>query len=122
MLIGVMVVSFAVLGWIGTRIYQEMPPIPDRVLTTDGKTLIGAGVIGEGQNVWQTMGGMEVGKLDGQALQRVLHQAEQFLPVQGQLDLPAGPRGGDPTFERLPLVAAIPVRVGSFQGGSSSKD
>jgi nitric oxide reductase subunit B len=65
MLIGVMVVSFAVLGWIGTRIFQEMPPIPDRVLTTDGKTLIGAGVIGEGQNVWQTMGGMEVGKLDG---------------------------------------------------------
>jgi nitric oxide reductase large subunit len=29
-----MAVSFAVPGWIGTRIYQEMPPIPDRVVTT----------------------------------------------------------------------------------------
>ena len=28
--------SFGVLGWIGTRIYQEMPPIPDRVVSTDG--------------------------------------------------------------------------------------
>ena len=34
MLTGVMAVSFAVLGCIGTRIYQEMPPIPDRVVTT----------------------------------------------------------------------------------------
>jgi len=33
LLTGVMAVSFAVLGWIGTRIYQEMPPIPDRVVT-----------------------------------------------------------------------------------------
>jgi nitric oxide reductase subunit B len=58
-------VSFAVLGWIGTRIYQEMPPIPDRVVTTDGKTVIESGAIQEGQNVWQTMGGMEVGSVWG---------------------------------------------------------
>ena len=57
--------SFAVLGWIGTRIYQEMPPIPDRVVTTDGKTVIDPGAIAEGQNVWQTMGGMEVGSVWG---------------------------------------------------------
>ena len=36
----VLVVSFAVLGWIGTRIYQEMPPIPERVITTDGTVVI----------------------------------------------------------------------------------
>ena len=65
MLTGVMAVSFAVLGWIGTRIYQEMPPIPDRVVTTDGKTVIESGAIAEGQNVWQTMGGMEVGSIWG---------------------------------------------------------
>ena len=32
----VMVLSFLVLGWIGTRIYQEMPPLPAKVVTTDG--------------------------------------------------------------------------------------
>jgi nitric oxide reductase large subunit len=33
----VLVVSFVVLGWIGTRIYQEAPPIANQVVTTEGK-------------------------------------------------------------------------------------
>jgi len=61
----VIVLSFAVLGWIGTRIYQKMPPIADKVVTTDGQTVIGAGEIGAGQNVWQALGGMEVGSVWG---------------------------------------------------------
>jgi nitric oxide reductase subunit B len=52
----VMVVSFLVLGWVGTRIYQEMPPIPDKVVTTDGTLLIDRGEITAGQNVWQIDG------------------------------------------------------------------
>jgi nitric oxide reductase subunit B len=66
-IIGAIVVatSFAVLGWIGSRIYQEMPPIPDRVITADGVDVIPAGEIGRGQNVWQSLGGMEVGSIWG---------------------------------------------------------
>ena len=51
----VMFFSFLILGWIGTRIYQEMPPLFDRVVTTDGNTLIASGDVSAGQNVWQTM-------------------------------------------------------------------
>jgi len=61
----VMVLSFLVLGWIGTRIYQEMPPIPEKVVTADGQVLIGSGEVTAGQNVWQSMGGMEVGSIWG---------------------------------------------------------
>ncbi len=61
----VMVISFLVLGWIGTRIYQEVPPIAARVVTTDGTVVIDEGDIGAGQNVWQAMGGMEVGSIWG---------------------------------------------------------
>ena len=61
----VLVASFAVLGWTGLRVYQEAPPIPDRVVTTDGRELIGLGAISAGQNVWQAMGGMEVGSIWG---------------------------------------------------------
>ena len=61
----VLVLSFAVLGWTGIRIYQSAPPIPDRVVTTDGRQLIGPGDIHDGQNVWQSMGGMEVGSVWG---------------------------------------------------------
>ena len=61
----VMVVSFVVLGWIGTRIYQEVPPIASKVVTTDGTVVIDEGDITAGQNVWQAMGGMEVGSIWG---------------------------------------------------------
>jgi nitric oxide reductase large subunit len=38
---------------------------PQQVVTTDGVTLIGTGEISAGQNVWQSMGGMEVGSIWG---------------------------------------------------------
>lgn len=61
----VLFVSFSVLGWIGTRIYQESPPIAEKVVTTDGKVVIAAGEITAGQNVWQSLGGMELGSVWG---------------------------------------------------------
>jgi len=61
----VVIVSFSILGWIGTRIYQEMPPIPDRVVTVEGQEIIASGDIGRGQNVWQSLGGMETGSIWG---------------------------------------------------------
>ena len=63
--LAVVVASFAVLGWTGVRIYQSAPPIPDRVVTTDGRELIGPGEITAGQNVWQAFGGMQMGSIWG---------------------------------------------------------
>jgi nitric oxide reductase subunit B len=61
----VMLVSFTILGWIGTRIYQDMPPIPAQVVTTTGNVVIEPGQIEAGQNVWQSLGGMELGSVWG---------------------------------------------------------
>jgi nitric oxide reductase subunit B len=61
----VSVIGFGILGWVGSRIYQEAPPIPERVLTADGSVVAPNGDIGRGQNVWQTMGGMEGGSVWG---------------------------------------------------------
>ncbi len=61
----VLVVSFAVLGWIGSRIYQEAPPIAGRVVMADGDVVIDEGQIQAGQNVWQSLGGMELGSIWG---------------------------------------------------------
>src|SRR5690606_25358419 len=61
----VCVLSFAVLGWIGVRIYQEAPPLIDKVVTTDGRVVVDSGEISAGQNVWQSLGGMEVGSVWG---------------------------------------------------------
>ena len=62
---GVILASFAVLGWVGGQIYQLAPPIPERVVTTEGQVLFGPGEITKGQNVWQSMGGMESGSIWG---------------------------------------------------------
>ncbi len=62
---GVMVISFAVLGWIGVEIYQQAPPTPEQILTTSGRVLLSKDDIQNGQNVWQAMGGMEVGSIWG---------------------------------------------------------
>lgn len=59
------VVSFAVLGWVGHRIYQEAPPIPEKVQTSDGTLICTKDDIQEGQNIWQALGGMEMGSLWG---------------------------------------------------------
>ena len=61
----VLLVSFSILGWIGTRIYQEKPPIPEQVVSTDGTVVVSSGEIERGQNVWQSMGGMQVGSIWG---------------------------------------------------------
>jgi len=63
--VAVLVASFLVLSWIGTRIYQEKPPLPDKVVTTSGDVVIASGDIQAGQNVWQALGGMEVGSIWG---------------------------------------------------------
>ena len=57
--------SFAVLLWFGAEIYRQAPPIPDKVVTTDGVVLFTGQDIKDGQNVWQSMGGQEMGTVWG---------------------------------------------------------
>ena len=64
-LISVMAISFLVLGYYGTEIYRQAPPVPTRVVTTDGTVLFTGQDIKDGQNVWQSMGGQEVGTVWG---------------------------------------------------------
>lgn len=61
----VFIVSFAILGYYGGRIYQTMPPIPERVVSTDGTVLYTKNDIQVGQNVGQSIGGQELGSIWG---------------------------------------------------------
>lgn len=64
-LIAVMAISFSVLGYFGFEIYHKAPPIPEKVTTPDGTVLFTAQDIKDGQNVWHSMGGQEVGTVWG---------------------------------------------------------
>ncbi len=61
----VIIISFAVLSWVGTRIYHQKPPVPEKVVTKSGTIVFTKADIQDGQNVWQAMGGMEVGSIWG---------------------------------------------------------
>jgi nitric oxide reductase subunit B len=61
----VVVASFAVLGGYGFRIASLAPPIPDKVCTLDGKLFFDGDLIREGQNVWQSLGGQQIGTVWG---------------------------------------------------------
>jgi nitric oxide reductase subunit B len=64
-LIGSMTLSFLLLGYYGREIYYAAPPIPKQVVTADGTVLFTGQDIKDGQNVWQSIGGQEVGTIWG---------------------------------------------------------
>ncbi|MDO5696690.1 MAG: nitric-oxide reductase large subunit [Dermatophilus congolensis] len=57
--------SFAALLWMGLLIAQEKPPVPQQVVTTSGRVLMTGEQIVEGQKIWQSIGGQQVGSIWG---------------------------------------------------------
>ncbi|MBS0307375.1 MAG: nitric-oxide reductase large subunit [Proteobacteria bacterium] len=57
--------SFAVLGWVGTEIYLKAPPIPKEVVSQQGRTLFGEGAVDHGQQAWLSAGGQQLGTVWG---------------------------------------------------------
>ena len=64
-LIGLCIVMFALLGYLGVDIYRAAPPIPDHVVTAQGEKLFTEGDILDGQTAWQSVGGMQLGSIWG---------------------------------------------------------
>jgi len=60
-----MVIMFGALLFFGYQIYQSKPPIPGAVRTASGQVLYTRANIERGQNVWQSMGGMQQGSIWG---------------------------------------------------------
>ena len=60
-----MVIMFGALLFFGFQIYQSKPPIPGAVRTASGQVLYTRADIERGQNVWQSMGGMQQGSIWG---------------------------------------------------------
>ena len=61
-LIGVLIVTFSLLGYYGVEVYRTAPPIPAKVLVQGGDEPIYTrdGIL-DGQSAWQSIGGMQLG-------------------------------------------------------------
>jgi nitric oxide reductase subunit B len=58
--------AFGVLGFFGREVYRQAPPIPSRVaLASNGKSILTKDDILLGQQVWQSIGGQQVGSIWG---------------------------------------------------------
>ncbi len=57
--------SFGALLLIGGEIYRQAPPMPDQVVAEDGRTVFTLDQIQRGRQVWQTMGGQQLGSIWG---------------------------------------------------------
>src|SRR5688572_32259063 len=64
-LAALLIVSFSILLWAGGEIFRAAPPMPDAVVTQQGKTLYTRADIERGRQVWQSMGGMQLGSIWG---------------------------------------------------------
>lgn len=61
----VLIASFTVLLSIGSEIYREKPPIPTAFVDNQGQTLFSQNDIEQGQLVWRSMGGHQLGSIWG---------------------------------------------------------
>ena len=64
-LILLLAASFAVLLLVGRDISVKAPPVPERVVTESGETVFTRADIQRGRQVWQSMGGMQLGSIWG---------------------------------------------------------
>ncbi len=64
-LLSIIVISFVVLSYYGWQIYLQAPPIPEKVVTTESQVLFTGQDIRDGQNVWQSTGGQQMGTVWG---------------------------------------------------------
>ena len=60
-----LLVSFGVLLWVGGEIHRVMPPIPAAVVATTGETIYTRADIEKGRQVWQSIGGQQLGSIWG---------------------------------------------------------
>jgi nitric oxide reductase subunit B len=64
-LVIISVICFSVLLFFGTEIYHKKPPVPEKVVSESGSVLFTSQQIKDGQNVWQSIGGQQVGSIWG---------------------------------------------------------
>lgn len=57
--------TFLILGLFGREVYRKAPPIPARVMTESGREITTREDILDGQQVWQSIGGQQVGSVWG---------------------------------------------------------
>ena len=133
-LAALLVASFSVLLWVGGEIHRVMPPIPKAVVTDNRATVFTRADIEKGRQVWQSIGGQQLGSIWGHGsyvapdwsadwlhreatawldvvAQREVSQRYADLPAETQASFAAQlrPRIRSNTYDTTTEVITVPV-------------
>ena len=99
-----LVSSFAVLLWAGGEIFRAAPPVPEQVVSTDGTVVYTRADIERGRQVWQSIGGMQLGSIWGHGGYVAPDWSADWLHREAVavLDIWAREDGGMATWAQLP--------------------
>jgi len=105
-LTALLVTSFAVLLWAGTEIFRAAPPVPEQVVSDTGDVVYTRADIERGRQVWQSIGGMQLGSIWGHGGYVAPDWSADWLHREavGVLDLWARVDGGMATWAHLPAA------------------
>ncbi|RMA59913.1 nitric oxide reductase NorZ apoprotein [Acidovorax sp. 100] len=110
-LIGVLIVTFSLLGYYGAEVYRTAPPIPDKIATAGGEVLYTHDSILDGQTAWQSVGGMQLGSIWGHGAYQAPDWTADWLhrELLNWLDVAAERAHGKP-FAELDAAAQAVLR------------
>ena len=103
-LLVLLTLSFSVLLWAGTEIFRAAPPMPEKVLAEDGSVVFTKADIETGRQVWQSIGGMQLGSIWGHGGYVAPDWSADWLhrEATGVLDIWARRDGGMASYADLP--------------------
>ena len=64
-LAALLIASFGVMLWLGFELHQTAPPMPERVVARSGNVVYTRADIEKGRQVWQSIGGQQLGSIWG---------------------------------------------------------
>ena len=105
--------SFGVLLWAGTEIFRTAPPMPEKVLSESGQVIYTRADMEQGRQVWQSMGGMQLGSIWGHGGYVAPDWSADWLHRESVslLDLWARADGGMATYAQLPEEQQAALRA-----------
>ena len=107
-----LIVSFSVLLWAGGEIFRAAPPVPEKVLVEDGSVVYTRADIETGRQVWQSMGGMQLGSIWGHGGYVAPDWSADWLHRESieVLNLWARSDGSAATYAQLPVEQQAALR------------
>lgn len=64
-LAALLIVSFSILLWVGSEVHRQAPPMPEQVVDDSGHVIYTRADIETGRQVWQSIGGQQLGSIWG---------------------------------------------------------